>query len=51
MDHLERDAEHELHEDVEGGVEDAGVDEHVREEAPDLRGNKKMKKAVQENED
>ena len=36
VDHFQRYPEHELYEDVERGVEEAGVDEHVGDVSPDL---------------
>ena len=36
MNHLQRNAEHQLHDDVEDDVKVAAVDQHVREEPPDL---------------
>ena len=36
MNHLQRDSEHQLHDDVEDDVEVAAVDQHVGEEPPDL---------------
>ena len=36
VNHLQRDAEHQLHDDVEDDVKVAAVDQHVGEEPPDL---------------